>query len=236
LYDASGLSGAVIDRLDKQLRPQITLADGRGTFLPGPAAATDHSVEAQSVAAAAVAMTVIGAARPGVDFLNPRIGAKQVSSHKKVVTWTAGAAAVCVLGLGLVALDWHLKQADIDSYKARLSEIQPQIDAAQKVVDRVTYAGPWISQDPRFLQCLKELTLVFPQQPNSTWATSLSLNDKGGGSMSGKATRKDMALAVIDAIATNPAFTQVNMNYIREAGKEGFEFSVNFQFKGKGGK
>jgi hypothetical protein len=232
LYDASGLSSAVIEQLNKQLKPQITVTDGRSAFLSGGLAATDHSAQAQSVAAAAVAMTMASAAGPAVDFLNPRIGAKKVSSRRKAITWGVVGAAACVLAITLVVLDWHFKQRDIAQYTAKLESLQPQIDAAQKVVDRVTFAGPWLSQEPRFLECLRQLTPAFPQRPNSAWATNMSLNDKGGGSMSGKAVDKATALAVMAQIRTNPIFKEVNMNYLREAGKEGFEFSVNFQFKG----
>ncbi len=232
LYDASGLSGAVVDRLNKQLKPQITLTDGRSAFWSG-AAASDHAADAQSVAAAAVAMTAFGAARPAVDFLNPRIGAQKVATHKKAVTWGIGVAAACVLGIGGVALDWHLKQRAIDSYRTRLEELKPQIEVAQKIVDRVTYAKPWTAQDPQFLQCLKELTLLFPQAPSSVWATSLTLNDKGGGVMAGKASTQKLASDTITAMANNPSFSKVNRNFLREAGREGYEFSVNFQYMGK---
>jgi hypothetical protein len=237
LYDASGLSGAVIERLNKQLKPQIALSDGRSALLSG-----SDQAQAQAVAAAAVAMTAIGA-RPAVDFLNPRIGAKKASSHKKVLVWGVAAAALVVLGVGGLGYHWYSIQSDIDAFTAKLKEEQPQIDAAQQVVNRINYAAPWIDQEPRFLQCLKELSAVFPQTSNSVWATSLNFNDKGGGAMSGKATRKDLALRVINDIAKNPNFSEVNMNFIREAGKNGFEFSVNFQYKstkagkaGKGGK
>jgi hypothetical protein len=236
LYDASGLSGAVIDRLNKQLKPQITLSDGRSAFLSSDSAGSGRPDEAQSIAATAVAMTAVGAAGPVVNFLQPRIGAKKVSSHKKVATWGTVAAAACVVIIGLVAYDWQAKQSDIAKFKAELEEEQSHIDQAQAVVDRVTYAQAWISANPRFLECLKQLTLTFPQRPNSAWATSLNLNDKGGGSMVGKATDVPTALAVIDAMANNPVFSEVNRTYIREGGKEGFDFSVTFQFKGNEGK
>lgn len=235
LYDASGLSSTVIERLNKQLKPQITLADGRSAFLSGVSIAADQSAEAQSVAAAAVAMTAVGAAGPVIDFLNPRIGAKQVSSRKKAITWGSAVAAACVLAVGLVALDWHLKQSDVEKYNAQLEQLKPQIAAAQKVVDRVTYADAWISQNPRFLGCLKELTLVFPQAPNTVWATNLTLNDKGDGSMTGKAVNEATARAVVDKIKKNTSFfTEAGLNYIRASGKEGegFDFSMNFKFKG----
>ena len=59
LYDASGLSAGVITRLDKQLRPQITLSDGRAGLL---AVASGHGAPAESIAATAIALAAVRAA------------------------------------------------------------------------------------------------------------------------------------------------------------------------------
>ena len=238
-YDASGLSSAVIDRLNKDLKPQITLADGRSAFLSSASTVSGQSERAQSIAAAAVAMTAVSTAGPEIDFLNPRIGAKKVSSRKKAVTWAAMAGAACVLVVGLLVLDWQLKRSDIEKYKVQLEDLKPQIEKAQKEVARITYADPWLSQTPRFLECLKELTVAFPQAPNTAWVTNLTVNEKGGGSMIGKARDEATALAVIAKIRENSAyFSDVQRNYSRGGTKEGegYDFSVNFIFKFKGGK
>jgi hypothetical protein len=230
LYDASGLSTGVINRLDKQLRPQITLADGRTSVLAGM---SDQAEHAKSIAAAAVAMAAVRAAGPEIDFLNPRIGAKKVSSRKKALTWVAAGAAACVLVLGLIALDWQLKKHDIANYKADLEVMKPQVDSAKQLVDRVAYAKSWLLQEPRFLERLKKLTLVFPQRPNSAWVGNLTMTEQGGGSMTGKASDQATALDIIRQLREDTTFfTDVQRNYVREAGKDGYEFSINFKFAG----
>ncbi len=230
LYDASGLSTSVISRLDKQLRPQITLSDGRGSLLNGAAGQSGH---AESIAASAVALAAVRAAGPEIDFLNPRIGAKKVDHRKKALTWVAGGAAACVLLVGLIAVDWHLKTRAIAGYKAELEEKKPQIDTARQVVDRVAYAKSWLSREPKFLGRLKELTLVFPQRPNSAWVGNLTMTEQGGGSMTSKAGDQATALEVIRRLREDRTFfSEVQRNYVRESGKDGYEFSINFKFAG----
>jgi hypothetical protein len=231
LYDASGLAGAGIDRLNRQLKPQITVADGRSAYLPDASIAEENSEEAQSVAAVAVAVSGVGTDGPAVDFLNPRIGAKKLSSRKKAVTWAVCAGVVFVVAIAAVVVDWRLKSSEIAADEAKLAELKPRIEAAQQVVDRMTYAAAWTSQTPRFLECLKELTLVFPMRP-TVWATNLGLNENGEGSLIGKAVDEASALEVIGQIKKNPAFSDIRVNYLRDAGKDTKDFSVNFKFKG----
>jgi hypothetical protein len=229
LYDASGLSAGVITRLDKQLRPQITLSDGRTGLLAG---AAGHGEPAESIAATAIALAAVRAAGLEIDFLNPRIGVKKVDHRKKALTWIAGGVGAFILVVGLIGLDWQLKKHDIASYKAELEELKPQIESAKQLVDRVAYAKPWLSQEPRFLGRLKELTVMFPQRPNSAWVGNLTITEQGGGSILGKASDEATALAVIRQIREDTKFfTDVQRNYIRLS-KEGAEFSIIFKFAG----
>jgi hypothetical protein len=229
LYDASGLSTSVISRLDKQLRPQITLSDGRSSVLAGTSGQGEH---AEAIAAAAVAMAAARTAGPQVDFLNPRIGIKKVDHRKKAITYIAGGVAACVLIVGLIALDWHLKTSQIASYKAQLEEAKPQIDNAKLVVDRVAYAKSWLSQEPKFLERMRELTLMFPQKPNSAWVGNLTLTERTGGSLTGKSSDQATALDIIRQLREDKKFfTDIQRNYLRQT-KEGFEYSINFKFAG----
>jgi hypothetical protein len=107
------------------------------------------------------------------------------------------------------------------------------IDAARAVVERVSYARSWTSQEPRFLECLRELTNAFPQEPR-IWATSLSLSENGVGALIGKALDKRSFYEVLDTIKESEAFSSVQMVYVRDAGRDSREqeFAVNFIFRG----
>jgi len=232
-YDACGLSDGTIDRLNERLGPQIKVRDGRGAPLYGELGLQDRPAEARSVAAAAVAWTALGSDRLAVDFLNPRIGAKEVSGRKRLVAWAIFVAVVCVIGLGAMLADWHGDRSDIAVYTEQLQQMSEDIAAAHEVVDRVSYAASWASREPRFLDCLRELTLAFPEE-GSAWATSLAVNENGAGSLVGKATSEASFYGVLDKIKQNKVFSHVQMIHVRDAGRDSREkeFAVNFTFQG----
>jgi hypothetical protein len=232
-YGACGSADEIIRHVNKRLEPQITVQAGSaGPLLDGVECA-DPSRAAPSIAAVAVAMTDVGEGRPAIDFLNPRIGAKKALGHKRVIAWAAFIAIACVIGVGAVLMDWRRDQRDIAVYTAQLEQMSPDIAAAREIVDRVSYAGSWVSREPRFLDCLRELTTAFPEEPR-VWATSLALNENGTGSLVGKATNEASFYEVLDKIKENKAFSDVKMIHIRDAGRDSREkeFAINFKFQG----
>ena len=107
------------------------------------------------------------------------------------------------------------------------------IAAAREVVGRVSRARSWTSQEPKFLDCLRQLTLAFPQEPR-VWATSLALGENGVGALVGKANDEESFYEVLDHMKQNDAFVEVKMIHIRDAGRDSREkeFAVNFKFQG----
>jgi hypothetical protein len=233
MYDASSLSDGVIDELNKRLSPQVKVSCGVTGLLSGRLGLSDYPGDAQSIAAAALAITAVGEDKPSVDFLNPRIGRKQTSSRKRVVTWAAIASGVLVVGVGAVIADWQSKSADVAAYSRQLGQIGADITVAREIVDRISYAGSWTSQKPEFLECVRQLTLAFPESPR-VWATSLALSETAEGSLVGRAVDEKSFYEVLDNIKQNSAFSGVMMMYLRDAGSNSREkeFAVTFKFQG----
>lgn len=231
-YDASGFSDEMIDRLNGQLTPQITITNGRAGLRLKGLGLSDRPEEAQSMAAAAVAMTAIGTDKPPIDFLNPRIGIKKTSGRKRLIVWAAIVGVACLVALGAVLVDWLGDRSDIATYSEQLEMMREDIAAAQEIVDRVSYAGSWASREPQFLDCLRELTLAFPQEAR-VWATSLALSENGQGALVGKANDEGSFYEVLDKIKQDAAFSDVKMIHIRDAGRNSGEkeFAVNFKFQ-----
>lgn len=233
-YDACGLSDELIDGLDRRLGPQISVANGRTELLSQGLGLRDHPDGARAIAAAAVALTGAGTQRPPIDFLNPRIGAKKVASHKRVVTWGAAAAVVCLIALVVLTVVWRGRSQTLAAANAWLKENDSQIAVAQEMMDRYRYAGSWYSQKPWFLECLKELTTAFPEQP-SIWARSLALNENGTGSLVGKTTSEASFHDVLDKMNKNTAvFSDVRIIYYRDAGRDSREkeYAISFKLRG----
>jgi hypothetical protein len=233
VYDACDASSSVVDRLNKELAPQITVQDGRAELMAAGLGAADGYDQEQSMAAAAVAIAGVAAAKPSIDFLNPRIGRREVASRKRVVGWATFAAAVCVVTVGAVVADWQGTRSEIATYTQQLEAMSEDIEAARAIVDRMVYARSWTSQKPEFLECLRQLTLAFPDAP-TVWTTSLALTENAEGSLVGRAVDDASIIEVQDSIKRNKAFSDVQMIHIRDVGRNSTEkeFAVKFKFEG----
>jgi Type IV pilus assembly protein PilM len=226
VYNGCGLSNGFISRLNERLRPQITATLDSALEIP------DANDEAQSAAAAAVAITAAGRDECLVNFLNPRIGAPKKVGHRRVTLWAAAMGAACLLAVAVVIADWQADTRDIATYSKQLDLMSDDIAAAKELVNRISYASSWTSQQPAFLNCLRELTLTFPQEP-TIWATNLRLSENAG-ALVGKAVDEESFYQVLDKIKQDKAFSNVQMIHIRNAGRDSGEkeFAVNFEFHG----
>jgi hypothetical protein len=231
-FDGCGLANGVIDRLNERLRPQITVAEGNTELLSEVLVSPDHPETAQSAAALAIARADLAVNGPSVNFLNPRIGARKKTGHKRIAVWAGLIGAACVLTLAAVLADFQADKRDIATYTEQLELMSDDIAAAKELVDRISYASSWTFQKPVFLNCLRELTLTFPDEP-TVWATNLRLSENAG-ALVGKAVDEESFYQVLDKIKQDPAFSNVQMIHIRNAGRDSSqkEFAVNFEFKG----
>jgi hypothetical protein len=233
VYDAHSLSDGAIDRLNEKLAPEIAVSEGNTALLSEEPGSCGSGAGAQSVAAVALALTAAAGQRAAVDFLNPHIGRKKTPSHSRVVISAVAAGVVAAVSVGAVIAGWQSKRADIATHTRQLEQISDDIIAAREMVDRISYAGSWTSQKPEFLECLRQLTLAFPESPR-VWATSLALSEKAEGSLVGKAVDEKSFYEVLDNIKQNSAFSGVMMMYLRDAGGSSREkeFAVTFKFQG----
>ncbi len=234
VYDADGRADGLVDRLNTQLKPQITVTDGRAGLLSSRVDLGEGSENAQSIAAAAVAMAGVATDKPSVDFLNPRLGHKKTSSRKRVKVWAAVAAIVGVAAVGTVVADWQIKRSDIAGYNEQLEIMREDVETARELMNRMKYAGPWTSREPVFMDCLRELTSVFPER-GTIWVKNFSLNgETGRGSLVGKAVDEQSFYDVLGKMNHSEAFADVRMLHLREAGSNSgeWEFTITFKFQG----
>jgi hypothetical protein len=232
-YDGCGRAGETIDLLNERLKPRIVVTDGSAQLLPEVTGSSDRQEQAQSIAAVAVAMAAAGTDKLPVDFLNPRFGLKKKAARKPVTIWAGIIGAVCLPVIIAVLMSWRADSRDIATYTEQLAQMSEDITAAKEVVDRISYAKSWTSQEPVFLNCLRELTLTFPEEP-TIWATNLRLSEDAGAALVGKAVDEESFYEVLDKIKQNEAFVNVQMVHLRKVGRDltEQEFAVNFEFRG----
>jgi len=178
----------------------------------------------------ALALSVFGERAPSVaDFLNSRMEAKTgriEKRHVRMAAMVAGAALVILAGM---IVSWKMNVNEVAGLKETLAGMQADIDSAREVVGKVSDAGGWYGLRPRVLDCLRELTLVFPEE-GRVWTTSLALNEEMSGIISGKANDEEGVIEVMDKMKKNGAFSNVQMIYMRDGGKESQEVSFSMSF------
>lgn len=165
------------------------------------------------------------------DFLNSRMEVKTGRIEQRHVRMAGMVAAALVILLVGMVVSWKFNVSDVAKMKATLAEMQPDIDAAKSIVDRMSAADSWYDGRPRVLICMRELTLIFPEE-GSIWTSSVALNEEMAGIISGKALDEQNVIDVLDKMKKNDAFSDVQMIYLRDSGKESQEitFSMSFVF------
>ncbi len=229
-YDARGVPEDIAAPLHEQLAPGMAVVDGRAALLSQGLDWADGAPERRSVAGVAVALAA-RAGGPAVDFLHSKLGHRKALVHKRMMVWAAIIGVSLLVATGALLADWRRNSLDVSTYTQQLEEMSGDIATAQEIVDRVSYARPWTSRQPQFLECLRQLTEAFPQEPR-IWARSLRLNESGSGALVGKTDREESFYEVLDKLNENKAFTDVKMVYLRDAGRGSREkeFAINFKY------
>ena len=219
--------------LHEQLAPEFTVVDGSAALLSQVLDSTDGQQEMPAVAGAAVALTAVQAGGPAVDFLNSKLARHRAPVRKRMMVWAAIIGGAFLIAVGGLLADWRRNSLDVAAYTKQLEEMGGEITAAREVVDRVSYARSWTSQQPQFLECLRQLTEAFPEEPR-VWAKSLRLSEAGVGALIGKTDREDSFYKFLDTLKENKAFAEVKMVYLRDEGRNSREkeFAIHFKFAG----
>jgi hypothetical protein len=178
----------------------------------------------------ALALSVFDAPSPWTaDFLNSRMEAKIGRIEKRHVRMAAlVAGAVLVLLVGMV-VSWKMDVSEVAKLSGTLAGMQADVDSARGMVDKYSDARGWYGQRPRVLDCLRSLTRVFPEE-GRVWTSSLALNEEMGGIVSGKANDEESVIEVMDKMKKSDAFSDVQMIYMRDGGKDNQEVSFSMSF------
>ena len=121
--------------------------------------------------------------------------------------------------------------------KIETNAVEADLAEARDVVAKVTFARPWYDRRASYLDCMKELTLAFPEE-GVIWTTSLATQEDMAVVFSGKAVSESAVLDVLDRLKANPRLSDVKPLYLRQAGRTGREiaFAMSFTFTPSGRK
>jgi len=230
LYTSEESGVESLARAAAVLSSSDTVVDWNTSLSEGGFEAADIEKAGRAVGAAALALAGCRGAAFYVDFVKSHKAAKRHLPRAQVVRWAAILGAAVLVALIVLAVGWRRDARDVATYSAQLEAMSGDIASARQVVERMSYAAGWTVRRPRFLDCLQELTGAFPEE-GSIWVVSLALRENKQGLITGQALRESSVLGVLDALKANPAFGEVAMVYMRDAGRATNEVSFAISFK-----
>jgi hypothetical protein len=220
--------------LAASLPSHVKIVEGNGQPLAGKLGLPEKSDGDRFAAAVMLGQTYNYIDPFYIDFLNSRMNWKAGTIKRKQIIW-ASAAAVCVaILLTAVFIVWRGDNKDISELRTKLDGMKEDIDVAKDIIQKVNMAGGWYSGRPRMLECLGALTEAFPEE-GKIWVTNLALSEKLKGVISGRASDEKSVIDVLDKLKVTGLFSDVQMIYLQDNGKNSQEvsFSMNFSFTGK---
>jgi len=228
IWNTGGLSAGSLRTLGERLPLAVRVCRYPSDLgiADGPAATAG-----EFAAAAALALAGLQKQMLAVDFLHSRLVSRKKIALKGKVAWAAGVAAAVLIAGFFLLLDWQRAHQEIVDLKGQLEIMKVSVATAKDVVDKTGFARGWYDRRPRFLNCLRELTLAFPVE-GRIWATSLAMGENMRVLLSGKATGEGAVLEVLDRLKGSPRFSDVKPLYIREVGGEtqDVSFAISFRF------
>jgi len=173
--DGLGLDAAAVDLLRDRLAIPVRVCrfpDDLGVGASDGAADGAGAVQAAALAAGAAAR------RPAiVDFLHSRLATRRKARLGRYAVWgIAAAVAVCAAAAYFV-WDWRTSRQELAALQSQMDGLKGKARDASDVLDNLSFAREWYDSRPRYLECLRELTLVFPEQTQA-WATGIAVRDK----------------------------------------------------------
>jgi hypothetical protein len=229
LWDGIGLDADLVKKLEQKLYPPLEIHQGREDWnrihWDGK-----NTPECDGYAVPVhLAHAGFQSARLPIDFLHSRLREEKKKTGIKPVLGIVMTCLALILGSLYWVWDWHQDNQEITAMSAALAGMQKEADAARSLLENINMARGWYSQRPKILDCLYKLTLCFPEQP-TIWGTSLALREDMRGIITGKSLDEAGVLGVLDNLKASPVFTNVQILYIRETGRNSQDvvFAIDF--------
>jgi len=257
LWNGAGLDGGGLDAavLGDQLGLRV-----RGGEVPslGVDAAGAGMNGQGSRFAAAIAVALAGMNGPAVDFLHSRLAPPQQRSMRRIIILGVLAAVMVVGGILWAYIDLQHKQAHVADLQNKLAQIKDRVADARKFVDMVNFAQHWHGENPKYLDCLRDLTNAIPDD-GQTYATSLditaetphmALTPPPGApaappptapktqtlheltvKLAGRTSDAENVTALVDRMRRNPAFVDIRIGQETNTGRSReWSFSLTFDY------
>jgi hypothetical protein len=233
VWNAAGLDGTAMRTIGEHLRMRTRICNFPAD-LDGLDGAPPHANEILSSAAALAIANVCGKPMP-LDFLHSRLVPRKQRRIGRLAFWITAAAVVVIGAVISLLLDWRSDQREIADLKDRLGGLSASVQQARELTNMASFARGWYDRRPKFLNCLREVTLAFPEE-GRIWTTSLVVREDMRMVLSGRSIGEETVLNLLDSLKSDPKLAEVKPLYIRKVGANSQEvsFAISFSYPGAG--
>jgi hypothetical protein len=225
LWDDVGLDAPAIQLLQEALgiplvRGELPALGGTGCGL------ADGRVGGRAVA---LAISLLERRRPAVDFLHPRLVPPKPSRIPRRALWFSTAGMLALIALALGYGDLSRLQRQVGDLEGQLQQLGPALGPARPFVSRMKFAEAFREGDPRFLACLRDLTMALPAS-DRTYLTTFRLQDNMQGEVSGKSDSAQELIKMVDALNAGSRFSDIKRSLDGRGAATGVSFKVTFTY------
>ena len=174
---------------------------------------------------------------PTVDFLHSRLAPPALSRFPKWATYSAIAGGVLLLSIIIGYFYLQHEESALADLQAKLPPAS-SLQSAQDFVNKVSFAQAWHGGQPRYVQCLRDLTAAIPED-GQTYATGLMLKEVAqntgssssasskaadsrnlAGQLVGKTSDQERAQILVDRLQKNKSFKDVRLDHTQNANRD----------------
>lgn len=167
-----------------------------------------------------------------IDFLNSRLAVKAETSYRKAIVWSLLLGFLLIVAVGGLTWIYHQDKLAVAASQQELQANEGAHVAALALKQKFAQASTWYSGRPVYLDCLRELTLAFPER-GDIWIRSLSLDADGSGAVMGDAIDRVSVNRVIDKLVQSAAFAHVENRGTHSIGgnSRNVAYTILFQYQ-----
>ncbi len=168
------------------------------------------------------------------DFLHSRMAIAPAPRFGSRTIRSVAIGGILLLAAAYFGWEWQQNAAELSDLRDTRKEMKVKSDEAKDFILRMNAMNTWYDKRPNYMECLRALTLCFPED-KSVWIASLSLREDFCGVLTGNATDKKGPLEVFDKLKkTSSAFKNVKLLSERTTGNKAGEntFAISFSFHG----
>lgn len=225
VWDDVGLDPDALTTLEASLgfpviRGELPALGGSGCAL------ADGRVGGRAVA---LALPALAGHRPAIDFLHPRLVAPKESRLQRRTVWITVAATAAALAILLGYADLVRLQRQVERVNGDLQAIDPALQVAKPFVARMRFAEAFHPDQPRYLECLRDVTAALPES-GQTYLTSFHLQNTMQGEFAGHAASVAEVIGVVDKLNAGGRFTELKRTFDARGTTPGVSFKVTFVY------